>query len=191
MIVFSVRTRRFALAPLFGSLLFLNACTDLSEFDQQRINKALADSLLNITETWQLNLEIIEDGQRVVTMQSPYAITRHDDESETLLNGPVLVWVKNEFGDTTTTLQSQSAIYNSRRSRFLFTGDVRVETSEQKRLYSEVLVWHQRERTISTEDFVSITTPTDSIAGYGLQGTDDLSEYVISRVTGEFEISSD
>ncbi len=181
---------RSVLTLVFLSFVFFS-CTEISDYDERSINRALADSLLNITETWNFELDLIEDTRRVVTLRAPYAVSHQDVQSKTDMTGPVQVWVRNEEGDTTITLTSESAIYTARQSQFVFIGDVRVQTREDKRLYTELLNWHQRERTISTDEFVSITTPADSIAGFGLEGTDDLSDYVISRVTGEFEISSD
>lgn len=172
---------------LLSAVLF-SACTDLSQYDEMTINQVLADSLLSVTETRHLELDIIEDGNRVVSLQSPYATTYHDGPSVSHMKGPVLVFVKNAEGDTTTNLRSDAAVYTARETKFVFKGDVYVETEDGKKLYTELLNWNQKERSISTDEFVIITTPADSIAGYGLDGTDDLSNYTIRRVTGEFQV---
>jgi LPS export ABC transporter protein LptC len=69
-------------------------------------------------------------------------------------------------------------------SEFELFGDVRVRTRNNRTLRSEYLKWQQGSNTISTPQFVVITTPTDSIAGTGFTGTTDLSTYTIKEPTG-------
>lgn len=154
------------------------------------INRALADSLLSVTESWNVELEIIDDGKRAIKLTSPYALSYHSGSSETHMDGPVSVVVRDDDGEIKTRVRSESAIYTARDTRFIFKGGVIVETSDEKTLLTELLNWHQKERSISTDEFIIITTPADSISGYGLDGVDDLSSYTIRRVTGEFQINS-
>ncbi len=82
--------------------------------------------------------------------------------------------------------QSEWAVYKANESIFKLYGDVRVQTETGRRLRSEYLKWDEGSNQVSTPRFVIITTPTDSIAGNGFEGTTDLSEYTIRRVTGQF-----
>lgn len=173
---------------LILSLLTTVACTDLSSYDEDRINEALADSLLSVTESWDIEMEIIEDGFRVVNIRAPYAATYHEGDSETDMQGPVEVIVRDTLGNQKTKVNSNHALYTARDSNFKFRGNVVVVTEEGRVLRTQELDWEQQERKISSDDFVTITTPADSIAGFGLTGSDDLSVYTISRVTGEFEL---
>ena len=170
-------------------LLTAAGCTDLSSYDEDRVNEALADSLLSMTESWDIEMEIIEDGQRVVNIRAPYAATFHDGAvTETDMSGPVEVIVRDSLGNQKTRVTSDRALYTGRESRFKFRGDVVVVTDEGRVLRTHMLDWMQQDRTISSNEFVTITTKADSIAGFGLTGRDDLSVYTISRVTGEFQL---
>ncbi|MEX0780252.1 MAG: LPS export ABC transporter periplasmic protein LptC [Balneolales bacterium] len=177
---------RFLFPILF--LLMAAACTDLSEYDKDRIDEALTDSLLSVTESWDIQMEIIEDGFRIVNIRAPYAATYHEEDSETSMRGPVEVIVRDTLGNQITQVNSNRAIYTGRDSKFQFRGDVVVVTEEGRILRTQELDWMQQDRKISSTDFVTITTSADSLAGYGLSGQDDLSVYTISEVTGEFEL---
>lgn len=178
------------LVVIAGSLLVtLPACTDLSDLETDIEDAELADSLLSVTESTNINMDLIEDGHRVVTIRSPFAATYHHEErARTEMDGPVLVVVRDTLGNTKTEVNSQKAIYWSKDSEFHFREDVRVNTDRGRQLSTESLNWYQEERRIHTDEFVIITTETDSITGYGLSGADDLSNYSIRTVTGEFQL---
>ncbi|MBP3192339.1 LPS export ABC transporter periplasmic protein LptC [Natronogracilivirga saccharolytica] len=166
-------------------------CTDLSDYDRERMEDAISDSLLSVTESRTINMDLIEDGHRIVSVHSPYALTfTRDGETETELQDSVHVTVLDTLGGVKTTVVSKSARYLGRKSEFHFKDDVVVETDEGRRLFTDYLEWSQRDQTIHSPDFVIIVTRSDSITGYGLDGTDDLQDYRLSEVTGEFELES-
>lgn len=169
-------------------LFTATACTDLSSYDEDHVDQALTDSLLSVTESWDIEMEIIEEGFRVVNIQAPYAATTHEGGTETDMEGPVEVIVRDTLGNQKTRVDSDRALYIAQDSKFEFRGDVVVVTEEGRVLRTQELDWLQQDREILSDDFVTITTSTDSIAGYGLTGQDDLSVYTISKVTGEFEL---
>lgn len=177
-------------APLFvWAILTLSACTDLSEYDRERVHDAMADSLLSVTESRNIRMELIEDGQRIVTVRSPFAATyTRDGHSETDLRDSVFVVVFDTTGTVETEVTSRKARYLGHQSEFHFSEEVTVTTRDGRNLYTEYLEWSQSDRTIHTPDFVIIVTRSDSITGYGLTGTDDLVSYRLTEVTGDFEL---
>lgn len=179
------------LAAFILSLLFLagTACNDLSESESQNVKRALQDSLLSVTESWNVEIELLEDGLRKVRIEGSYSSTHtEDNKSETRIKGPVHVDVFDSLGHITTRVNSQRAIYRSKQAEFEFFGDVRVNSEGDRKLRSEYLKWSQQSTHVSTPDFVIITTPSDSISGKGFTGTVDLSEYTIKEPTGQFTI---
>ncbi|MDG5766550.1 LPS export ABC transporter periplasmic protein LptC [Balneolales bacterium ANBcel1] len=165
------------------------ACTDLSDYDRDRVSDAVSDSLVSVTESWNISMDLIEDGLRTVRVTAPYAATfSRDGETETELEGEVHVAVFDTAGTVTTTVHSKAARYIGSRSEFHFLSDVIVNTDDDRTLYTDYLEWSQRNRSIHTPEFVIIVTPSDSITGYGLEGTDDLASYVLTEVTGEFDL---
>ncbi len=164
-------------------------CTDLSDYDRERVIDAMADSLLSVTETRNIRMQLIEDGKRIVKVQAPFAATfSRDGRSETELRDSVRVTVLDDDGNVETVVTSHSARYIGRDSEFHFSDNVFVSTRDGRRLRTDYLEWSQQNRSIYTPDFVIIVTRADSITGYGLSGTDDLSSYRLTEVTGEFEL---
>jgi LPS export ABC transporter protein LptC len=166
-------------------LLLTASCGELNQQEKQKVNKALNDSLTSTTESWNMDMNIIEGGQKKVRLQGRYAATFNTKKlNETRISGPVLIQVFDSTGAIKTWVQSDSAIYRSKNTEFEFFGDVRVRTRSKRHLQSEYLKWDQTKNKISTPQFVIITTPSDSIAGTGFSGASDLSNYVIKKPTG-------
>lgn len=170
-------------------MLFLVSCTDLSEHDRRRVKSALADSLTNKTESWNVDMNLIENGKVRVDLSAPYsATTQLSKGTETHFKGPVHIAVYDTSGSKVTTIKCQKAIFKTRDRIFEFFNNVIVKTKDKRTLRTEYLKWLQKNHNIQTNDYVTITTPSDSIAGYGLKGTDDLKSYTISKVTGRVSL---
>ncbi len=177
-----------AVALIIG-LLALTGCTELSDYDRDRVADAMADSLLSVTESRNITMDLIEDGHRKITVVAPYAATyERNDRTETELRENVHVTVWDTTGAMETIVTSKSARYIGHRSEFHFQNDVVVETRDGRHLFTDYLEWSQQDRSIYSPEFVIIVTPSDSITGYGLDGTDDLETYTLSEVTGEFDL---
>lgn len=185
--------RRILISYLFLliiSLHFFSACSELSSFDERAINQELADSLLGVTMSKDVTANIILDGYLRVKAESPAARTVENEiESYTRFIGPtVFVTVFDSTGAVETEITSHEMIYHGSSSRFQFEGDVFVRTSENRTIRSEQLEWNEISKQISGPGFVIITSPSDSITGYGFVGDEDLIRYRLQRVTGEFSI---
>lgn len=161
------------------------ACGDLSVEQQKQIDEALSDSLTSTTESWDVDMEIIEDGLRKVRLQGSYAATYvTDEENETRIKGPVYIQVYDSLNNVKTRVRSDHAVYRGDDAEFEFFGDVNVDTDNNRHLESEYLKWNQNNDLITTPEFVIITTPTDSLAGTGFESTTDLVDYTIREPKG-------
>lgn len=177
------------LSALAAVILMTVSCSDLSEQDSQQIDEALNDSLTSTTETWDLDMAIIEEGQKKVQVTGSYAATyKTEDLNETRIRGPVHIDVFDSTGTVKTVVDSDRAVYRAHQSEFELFGDVRVNSNDERFLESEYLKWEQGSDRISTPEFVIITTPSDSIAGSGFEGTTDLLNYTIQEPTGRFTV---
>lgn len=179
----------FTIAILIVAAIALSSCSDLSDTQTQRVQEALNDTLLSSTESWNVDMELIEEGLKKVRIQGSYAATYNlKDFNETHIEGPVYVQVFDSTGAVKTRATSERAVYHPEISEFELYGDVIVQTVTGRRLESEYLEWNQSDNKLSTPRFVIITTPSDSIAGNGFEGASDLSQYTIKEVTGQFLI---
>lgn len=177
------------LLMLICGLLF-SSCTELTTEEVRQVNEALNDSLTSTTEAWDVEIRLMEQEARKVRLRGSYAATYSEgDSAETRISGPVRINVYDSTGSAETELRADSAIYRAATLRFEFFGDVRVNSADNRSLRSEYLRWNQAENTISTPNFVIITTPSDTLAGTGLNGTADLRSITISEPRGSVTIN--
>jgi LPS export ABC transporter protein LptC len=95
----------------------------------------------------------------------------------------------DEFGKMESKLRANHAFFNKKENLWRGRGKVEVknlETNEQ--LNTEELFWKQTEERIYTDKFVTIRQQDDVIYGEGLEAKQDMSDYVILKPKGEFEV---
>lgn len=174
---------------LVFSLLISLSCTELSEYDTSQIRTAMNDSLLVTTESWDVEMVLMQEGKTRLLIQGSYAINyQAEDRKLSRIDGPVYVQIFDSEGEVETEAWSKRAIYLEDAAEFELLDSVRVQTVNEGFLSSEYLKWSQHTDRISSPQFVIIITQTDSIAGRGFEGFTDLSEYTINEPTGDFVI---
>ncbi len=179
--------RSIFILPLL--LLFSAACTDLSEFDKSQVDSSLNDSLVVTTESWDIEMMLLQEGKARILIEGSYAITYSSpDVRETRISGPVYVQLFDTLGAVETEAWSERAVYLEEDGDFELFDSVRVETQTNRQLYSDYLKWSQETDRISTPYFVTIITPADSIAGRGFDGLTDLSSYTITEPRGRVTV---
>ncbi len=95
----------------------------------------------------------------------------------------------DEFGKTSSTLQANNAYFFKNENQWRGRGNVIVKNIEKsQQLNTEELFWKRDTKKIFTEKFVTIRDMSDVIYGTGLDADQDLANYTITRVEGEFEV---
>lgn len=166
------------------------SCGELSQEQATQVDEALSDSLTSTTESWEVDMEIIEEQHKKMHLTGSYAATyTSEDSNATHIKGPVNIQLFDTTGAVTTRATCNRAIYNADEAIFELFGDVQVTTTDDRYLESEYLKWMQDTGRITTPKFVIITTPTDSISGTGFEGTTELSDdYTIEKPTGQVTV---
>jgi LPS export ABC transporter protein LptC len=171
------------LAP-FAVILVLS-CTDLSEYDESQVRTSLHDSLIVTTESWDVEMVLMQKGETRMLIEGSYAISYHEEERKhTKIDGPVYVQIYDSLGGVETEAWSKRAVYLEKDGEFELYDSVRVQTHDERFLYSDYLKWSQDTDRITSPYYVTIITPTDSIAGRGFDGLTDLSSYTITEPRG-------
>lgn len=175
-----------------GVLLGASACSERDARNQNQTRNVQADTLISTTVSIEPEIEILQDGLVRTRATAPRGITRETrGTNETQLYGPpVHVEVLDSLGRVETLIKCNEATYQSSDMRFEFFGNVRVKsgTEGDRTLRTERLTWNEDLQEFSSNGFVIITTPADSITGYGFNGTQDLSQYTLRSVTGQFSV---
>lgn len=95
----------------------------------------------------------------------------------------------NEFGKLESTLRANEAKFFKKENQWRGRGKVEVKNIEKnEQLNTEELFWKPAEEKIFTEKFVTIRQQGDVIYGEGLEAKQDMSDYIIKKPVGEFEV---
>jgi hypothetical protein len=75
------------------------SCTDLSEYDEAQVRTTLHDSLIYTTESWDVEMVLMQEGRTRMLIEGSYAISYHEEERKhTKIDGPVYVQIYDSLG---------------------------------------------------------------------------------------------
>jgi len=162
------------------------ACGELSEEDKAQIEEALSDSLLTSTESWDVEMTLIKEGKRSIKISGSRAEKYHlKQRPYTEVYGPVSLVLYDTLQHITSEITCERALYYEEQGTFEFYENVVVTTEDSLTLRTSFLKWVDDTKRIYSTEFVTITTPTDSIAGVGFQSDTDFQNYTIRESSGE------
>ena len=173
---------------MLAVVLFLSGC----EMHESGVSvQTLKDGDAPISESWDTEMVISEEGRPRLTMSADY-MARYETPDSTwmVLTGAdedtdrVRVVIFDVEGDTSAVVTSQRIIYHERARRFVARGDVDVQSGEDRWLESEHLAWSEDTARVRTPGFATIRTPTETLSGYGLDADENLTDFTLARVTG-------
>lgn len=95
----------------------------------------------------------------------------------------------DEFGKLESTLKANHAYFFADKKLWRGQGKVEVKNvNKNEQLNTEELFWKQDDQKIYTDKFVTIRQQGDVIYGEGLDAKQDLSEYTITQIRGQFHV---
>jgi LPS export ABC transporter protein LptC len=102
----------------------------------------------------------------------------------------VYIEMYDESGTLESTLRANHAKYFAEEKHWRGQGKVEVKNVlKNEQLNTEELFWNPTTKKIYTDKFVTIRLQGDVVYGEGLEANQDLSDYVIAKPKGEFEVS--
>ena len=166
----------------FGVLLGLCACgskdsnpTPVKEYEGPMMEVDTIETLFS------------DSARLVVKMNAPRQLKMFNDD-ETYPKGVDIVFYDKD-GTVSATLRSDRGKYKKETNLYTVYGNVViVDQKKGQTIRTEVLNWSPVTKKIYTKEFVTITTPTEILKGYGLNTTQDFSAYEIQKPTGIFSI---
>lgn len=110
----------------------------------------------------------------------------YNTRMETLLDSGVKVdFLSRYSGRILSTLTSDSARVDDRTKDMLASGHVVVlGDSTKTSLETSTLHWNNKTQKLFTTEFVKITSPKETIMGYGMESDQSLANYKIFKVSG-------
>jgi len=153
----------------------------------ERVNPAvvpLPQTGLPSQESWRSTVTFT-DSARVKAVLWAGHIAEFQGERVTLLDDSIHVDFFDELGRHTSLLTARRGRVNDATQDFEADDSVVVVSDSGSTMKTDRLFWTNASRTIHTDSWVDITSPTEHITGKGMVSDQDLKNYRIFRVTGE------
>lgn len=182
-----VATFPLEMAGVAALLFLLTSCGGINEYDNQQIESAMRDTLLTTNEFWDVSLSLLNDGKRRMILEGDYAIDYSEvNRDETVVTGSVYIQIFDSTNSRISEAWSHRAIYRAETGNFELFDSVRVATRDSTRLRTDYLQWDEETDMISTNRFVTIITPDDSLTGSSFTSKSDLTEFTLRSSGGQF-----
>lgn len=133
-------------------------------------------------ESWKSKILITEKGQTRALLDVGH-LRMYTSTQETIIDSGMKVDFYNNFGQKTTTLTSKRGKIDDKTKNLFAYEDVVTVNDSGVVLITEELMWNNSDQKIKTDKFVTITTPTEVLQGYGFESDQHLRNYVIFRIT--------
>ncbi len=128
------------------------------------------------------------EKDRVKTLLKAKKIFEYQNGDQEFPEGIYLEFF-DELGNITSTLKANDAFYFKEEDKWRGRGNVEVINIEkQQQLNSEELFWKPGTKKIFTDKFVTIKLEKEVLYGTGLEADQDLSNYSMKKIEGDFEV---
>jgi LPS export ABC transporter protein LptC len=163
-----------------AALLLLGGCAG-------KINPSvlpISETALPSQESWRSTV-YFTDSARIKAVLWAGHIADFQSRRITLLDDSVHVDFFDEAGRHTSLLTARRGKVDDATQDFVAYEKVVVVSDSGSTMRTDSLLWTNATRTIHTNAFVDITSPTEHIMGQGFVSDQDLKNYRIFRVTGQ------
>ncbi|OIO23507.1 MAG: LPS export ABC transporter periplasmic protein LptC [Ignavibacteria bacterium CG1_02_37_35] len=131
-------------------------------------------------ESWNSTITFTDSGRIQAVMKVGH-LRMFSKQQETLIDGYQHVDFYNPSEIKTTTLTSLRGKVNDASKDLYAFENVVAKNDSGTQLESEMLMWRNKDQKIVTDKFVTITTPTEKIQGYGFESDQHLQNYIIHK----------
>ena len=175
---------------LLGVFIFLiSSC----ENDIQKVRELTAkqDSALIIAQKVEINYTTY--GIKTVLMKTPELRKYSEKNEESYIEFPkgIKMYFYDKDGKVSSTLKANYSIYYEEEGRWIAKYDVEAINKKGERLNTEYLIWLRDKQTISSDQFVKITTNDGIIYGdNGFTSDQTFSNWEVINGRGTLNINS-
>lgn len=164
---------------IFAGVLFFGC-------KEEKIKPAVLDSLkateIPTQESWGSKIVFTDSGKTKAILTTGH-LRMFAEAKETLLDSGVIVDFYDNNEIRTTTLTSNKGRVDDETRNLYAYENVVVKNDSGVTITTTELMWRDSDRKIMTDKFVTITTPSEKIEGYGFESDQRLKNYVIYKIT--------
>lgn len=178
------------LVALLPVILFLSGLATACEEKAKPAVSLLTPDQLPTQESWNSSVTFSDSGRVRAVLQAGH-IRMFEESQETLLDSSLVVDFFDRAGKHTSVLTAKRGRVDD-RTRNLEAFENVVFTSDSGTVVeTEYIFWDNALRKVRGDRFVTITSATERLQGYGFEADQDLRNYTVyGTVTGRAEIDT-
>lgn len=167
-------------------LLMIAACKE-----EAKVKPTVADTVpeeLPDQESWNSTV-VFSDSGRVRAILYAGHIRMYEDRQETMLDSGIVVDFFGRDGEHTSVLTAERGKVNDENKDLEAYDNVVFRSDSGTVVETEYMYWENLNRIVRGDRFVTITSPTERLQGYGFKADQDLKNYTVyGKVSGEASI---
>jgi|YelNatPaOPRAMG01_1025707.scaffolds.fasta_scaffold04377_17 Protein of unknown function (DUF1239). len=163
----------------FTLLLILTGCEEKLQPTVIPVRGQLPDQ-----ESWNSTIVFTDSGSIRGVLKAGHVVV-FNNRDMTYLGDSIRVDFFNDQGKHTSFLTADSGVVNNRTNDLEAIGHVYAHSDSGTSLWTERLFWNNKSGKVTSDVFVRIVSPKESIQGVGFESDRDLRNYKIFNVSGE------
>lgn len=174
----------------FSLFIFFLICFSSCENSKENISNFISSEELPVEELTHSEIIYTENGMlKVKIMSNKMERYVNDEDRVELFDGVHFDFYRLDIENQKSVLTSEIAIINNTTNIMKAIQNVILESSDNKKLLTEELIWDKSKGLIYTDLEVVIRTEDEIISGIGFKSTPDFTEYEIKEAKGTFSIN--
>jgi LPS export ABC transporter protein LptC len=171
-----IRTSHRATYPFLFIILLFSACEESEKAVKKEEYKG------PVSEVYGINMTYSDSAKLVVRMSTEAQLTMANEDKK--YPKEVRVFFFDKFGNNTTKLRGDSAVYIKQTNLYRIMGRVQINNQVKNEvLETDELFWNPNSKKIYSDKPVDIKTPEQTIHGVGMDSNQDFTEYTIRRIS--------
>lgn len=160
--------------------VFLIGCGD--DAIKPDIDTSIGTKEIPSQESWNAEIFFTEEGKLKAIVYADH-LQKFEMKKTTFLEGVKIEFFNNNEEKTSTLTSKFGRVNDTTRDMYAIDSVVAVNDSAGTTLLTEELIWKNKTKKVTTEQFVTLISSTERIEGYGFESDQSLDNYVIYKIT--------
>lgn len=185
--IFKSKNMKYSIAT-FSLVAMLFSCTNSAK----EVKDLLADKNQPIGIAKNINHIYKDSGNITNKLKTPLLndfSNRKEHPYNEFPKGLKIVTINKNGKDSTTITGNYALTYNKTSISEIKGNVVIINHTQKTKLETNQLFWDQKQTYFFTEDGFRLTTPTDTINGFGFEAKQDLTKWIAKDITGKVRVN--
>lgn len=160
------------------------------ENDIEKVKELTARQDSAIVSARNIEIKYTTKGKKDLLMQAPLYLQFYKSEEDVQHEFPegIKMFFYDDNGNITSSIKANYSIYYEKKGIWEAKYDVVAVNEKNEQLNTEYLIWDQNEETISSDQFVKMTTEDGIIYGDGFESNQKLTSWEVVNGRGVINI---